>query len=112
MKYELEPVQFAVRVYDDDEHKYIAAGNIFKCGESAYIFGASSPRLFQALAGNFEKVMKELGVKYFEGYMTDAMARALRMATRTFAKLEVYERGLCSGRMLSRVKLSKLRGDQ
>jgi hypothetical protein len=114
VRYEVEPITWALRVYDDartNDDDYIASALVRKYGDRGWMSSISSPRLFDALAtpGQFAEFLDRLGVVCVEGYMSESMARALRMAASRYSWCDFYvaRRGLCAGRTMPWVVLKK-----
>lgn len=109
MRVEVEPITYAVRVYDDDRpDDYVATCLIRKYVDRGWMSQISSPRLFEAMPEHFERVLDEIGVVCFEGYMSEPMARAVRMASHGWAEYYIARRGICAGRTMPWVVLSKI----
>lgn len=107
MRYELEPMQFALRIYDQHEDNYVAVATIRTYGDRAWISGISSPRLFD-MFDKLPELMARLQVKSLEGYMTDTMARAMRIASHGRARVDTREEGECSGRTMTWIRVEAL----
>lgn len=107
MRYELEPTQFVLRAYEGSDENYIASATIRVYGDRAWVSQISSPRLFEAMPAYFDQFMSRLGVKSLEGYMSKAMARAVRMACRKWADFKITHEGECAGRTMPWVVLSR-----
>jgi len=109
MRYEVEPITYVVRVYDDDRpDDYVASAMIRKYGDRGWVSSISSPRLFEALSQHFNDFLDSLGIVAVEGYMSEPMARALRIKSAGWADYYVARRGICAGRTMPWVVLSKL----
>jgi hypothetical protein len=115
VRYEVEPITWALRVYDEtrtNTDDYIASALIRRYGDRGWMSSISSPRLFDALAipGAFDEFLDKLGIVCLEGYMSEVMARALRMQASKHPWCDYYvaRRGLCAGRTMPWVVLSKL----
>lgn len=116
MRYEVEPITWALRVYDEartNDDDYIASALVRKYGDRGWMSSISSPRLFDALSvpGAFDEFLDRLGIVCVEGYMSESMARALRMQAskqKDWCDYYVARRGLCAGRTMPWVVLSKL----
>ena len=109
LRYEIEPTQFVLRVYDDkSQDNYVASALIRTYGDRAYMSSISSPRLFDAMPQHFDDLMERLGLVTLEGYMTKAMARAVRMASRGWALFTVTHTGMCAGRQMEWVVIGRL----
>lgn len=109
MRVEVEPITYAVRVYDDDRpDDYVATCLIRKYGDRGWMSQISSPRLFEALAEHFNKALDSIGVVCFEGYMSEPMARAVRIKSHGWAEYNIERRGICAGRPMPWVVLSKI----
>lgn len=107
MRYELEPNQFVLRVYDGSDENYIASATVRTYGDRGFVSQISSPRLFEAMPAYFEQFMDRLGVKTLEGYMSKAMARAVRIASRKWAQFSITHEGDCAGRTMPWVVLKR-----
>jgi hypothetical protein len=111
VRYEVEPITWALRVYDDqrtNDDDYIASALVRKYGDRGWVSSISSPRLFDGIKDHFASLLDELGVVCLEGYMSEAMARALRMRAHEWADYYIARRGLCAGRTMPWVVLKKL----
>ena len=115
MRYEVEPITWALRVYDEPglrahEEDYVASALIRKYGDRGWVSSISSPRLFSVFTDHFEEILDAVGVTCFEGYMSEPMARALRIQASKHPWCDFYvaRRGLCAGRTMPWVVLSKL----
>jgi hypothetical protein len=111
VRYEVEPITWAVRMYEDGRpDDYIATALIRKYGDRGWMSQISSPRLFDSLAipGRFNELLDQLGIVCLEGYMSEPMARALRIKSHGWAEYYVARRGLCAGRTMPWVVLAKL----
>lgn len=108
LRYELEPTQFVLRVYDDDGDSYVASATIRIYGDRAWMSQISSPRLYQAMPEYFEDLLDRLNVVSLEGYMSKTHARAVRLASRGWAKFEITHMGKCAGREMPWVRISRL----
>jgi hypothetical protein len=107
MRFELEPIEYTLRVYDDHAENYVAVALVRVYGDRAWVSSISSPRLFEAMPEHFSAFMDQLGAKTLEGYMSKAMARAVRMASRNWAKFEITHTGQMAGREMPWVVLSR-----
>ena len=108
MRYEVEPITYVVRVYDDDRpDDYVASAMIRKYGDRGWVSSITSPRLFDAISEHFDDFLDQLGIVAVEGYMSEPMARALRMKSGRYDYF-VARRGICAGRTMPWVVLSKL----
>lgn len=107
MRFELEPTAYALRVYDAHAENYVAVATVRVYGDVGWMSSISSPRLFEALPEHFESLLDRLGVRTLEGYMSKAMARAVRMASRNWAVFEIKHYGQCAGREMPWVVLSR-----
>jgi hypothetical protein len=105
MRYELEPNQFVLRVYDKHPENYVATALIRVYGDRAWVSSISSPRLFDAIAEHFISFLDELNVVSLEGYMSRTMARALRIKAKGWATYEETDHGTCAGRVMSWIRL-------
>jgi len=109
MKYEVEPTQYALRVYEDDATEdYCAVATIRVYGDRGWMSSISSPKLYRALPEHFAGLMDKLGLLTLEGYMSKAHARAVRMSCKTWAKFEITHYGDCAGRQMPWVVISRL----
>lgn len=108
MRYEVEPTAYVLRVYDEDATNYVASATIRVYGDRGWVSSISSPQLFKALKEHFVEFMEQLDLATLEGYMSDAMATALQMKARGWAKFEISHYGICAGRRMPWVVLSKL----
>lgn len=108
MRYELDPIEYALRVYEDHSTNHVATALVRVYGDRAWLSNLSSPRLFQALPEHLLEFLDRLGVVALEGYMRPVMARAARMATRGHASFTVTHRGMCAGRELDWVVIGRL----
>jgi hypothetical protein len=109
VRYEVEPITYVVRVYDDDRpDDYVASAMVRKYGDRGWMSSITSPRLFEAVAEHFAEFLDKLGVVAVEGYMSEPMARALRMRAHQFADFYIARRGICAGRTMPWVVLSKM----
>ena len=112
MRYELEAISYALRVYDAHSENYVAVALVRRYGDRAWVSSISSPKLFLVIThGQFESFLEELGVVTLEGYMSKAMARAVRMASRGWAKFEITHYGQEAGREMPWVVISAKDGD-
>jgi hypothetical protein len=114
MRYEVEPITWALRVYEEDgvrlhDEDYVASALIRKYGDRGWVSSISSPRLFSAFTDHFNEILDAVGVTCFEGYMSEPMARALRirLGNHEWADYYVARRGICAGRTMPWVVLSK-----
>jgi hypothetical protein len=114
MRYEVEPITWALRVYDEPglrahDEDYVASALIRKYGDRGWVSSISSPRLFSVFTDHFEEILDIVGVSCFEGYMSEPMARALRirLGSARWAEYYVARRGICSGRTMPWVVLSR-----
>jgi hypothetical protein len=107
VRYELEPNQFVLRVYDKDQTNYVASALVRVYGDRAWVSSISSPLLFKALPEHFNDLLDRLKVVCLEGPMSRAMARAVRIASRDWAKFEILRSSICAGREMPWVVLSK-----
>jgi hypothetical protein len=107
VRYELEPNQYVLRVYEEHAENYIASALIRVYGDRAWVSSISSPRLFEALPQFFDELLDRLQVTCLEGPMSRAMARAVRIASRSWAKFEVVRISKCAGRNMEWVVISK-----
>ena len=113
MRYEVEPITYVVRVYDDDRpDDYVASAMIRKYGDRGWVSSITSPRLFDALKEHFSEFLDKLGIVAVEGYMSEPMARALRMKAPQWAEFYIARRGICAGRTMPWVVLSKLDNEE
>ena len=111
MRYELEPIDFALRVYGEHEENYVATALVRIYGDRAWVSSISSPKLFDIVTnGKLGDLLQGLGVKTLEGYMSKAMARALRMKSRGLAGFEITHYGECSGRQMPWIVFRRLDG--
>ncbi len=110
MRYELEPNQYVLRVYDDHAENYVASALIRVYGDRAWVSSISSPRLFEAMPQYFNEFLDRLNVICLEGPMSRAMARAVRMASREWANFEITRQAKCAGRMMPWVVLTRKAG--
>jgi hypothetical protein len=111
VRYEVEPITWALRVYDEartNPDDYIASALVRKYGDRGWVSSISSPRLFDGIRDHFDALLDQLGVVCLEGYMSEAMARALRIKAHGWAEFYVSRRGICAGRTMPWVVLSKL----
>ncbi len=111
MRYEVEPITWSLRVYDEtrtNDDDYVASALIRRYGDRGWVSSISSPRLFDAIGEHFNALLDQLGVVCLEGYMSETMARALRMKAHGWADYYVARRGICAGRTMPWVVLSKL----
>ena len=109
LRYELEATQYVVRVYEEDRSEaYVASAVIRVYGDRGWISSISSPKLYAALPRYFNELLDRLGVVALEGYMAQAHARAVRIASRSWAKFEITHTGECAGRKMPWVRLSRL----
>lgn len=109
MKYELEANQYVLRIYEDDaEETYVAVAQVRVYGDRAWVSSISSPLFYKAMGQYFNEWLDKLGVVCFEGYMSKAHARAVRMACRTWGKFEITHYGGCAGRQMPWVVVSRL----
>ena len=109
MRYEVEPNQFIIRAYEEGEdYTYVASAIIRKYGDRGWMSSISSPKLFKLIIEHMDSVFDDCGVTTFEGYMNPAMARALRIGVKNKAKFSISHWGVCSGRKMPWVILSKL----
>lgn len=97
MRYELEPTTYAIRVYDQHPENYVATAILRVYGDKGWVSNISSPRLFEMMSHMVE-LMDRVGIATLEGYMSRAMARAIRMASREWASFEITHYGNCAGR--------------
>ena len=108
LRYEVEPTQYVLRIYDaSSDTNYIASALIRTHGDRGWMSSISSPRLFDALPRHFDGLLTELGLKTLEGYMSKAMARAVRIRARMWADYKVLHSGVCAGREMFWVVLSR-----
>ena len=113
MRYELEPIEYALRVYDEHPDNYVAVALVRRYGDRAWVSSISSPKLFLVIThGQFESFLEELGVVTLEGYMSKAMARAVRMASRGWAKFEITHYGAEAGREMPWIVISRMDGSR
>lgn len=110
MRFELEPIAYALRVYDQHPENYVATALVRVYGDRAWVSSISSPRLFEALPEHFNALLAQLGAVTLEGYMSKAMARAVRIASRGWARYEETHVGQCAGRSMPWVVLSRKAG--
>lgn len=111
MRYEVEPITWALRVYDENRANaddYVASALVRKYGDRGWISSISSPRLFDAISSHFNAFLDRLDIICVEGYMTEQMARALRIKSHGWADYYVARRGICAGRTMPWVVLSKI----
>lgn len=110
LRYEVEPTQFVVRVYDESSpDNYIASATVRVYGDRGWMSQISSPKLFEALPKYFDDLCNKLNIVTLEGYMSKAMARAVRMKAHSWATYEVTHFGNCAGREMPWVILSPLK---
>ena len=110
LRYEVEPTQYVVRVYDESSpDNYIASATVRVYGDRGWMSQISSPKLFEALPKYFEDLLTNLNIVTLEGYMSKAMARAVRMKAHSWATYEVTHTGNCAGRDMPWVVLSPLK---
>jgi hypothetical protein len=105
MRYEIEPNQYVLRVYDEHPQNYVATALVRVYGDRAWVSSISSPRLFDALQEHFVSFLDKIGVVSLEGYMSKAMARALRIKSKSWALYEETDHGMCAGRVMAWVRL-------
>jgi len=110
VRYELAADQYELRVYDKHPENYVAVALVRVYGDRAWVSSISSPRLFDALGEHFISFLDELKVLSLEGYMSKAMARALRSKARGWALYEETDHGVCAGRTMAWVRLSAKAG--
>jgi len=109
LRYELEPIEYALRVYDEHADNYVAVALVRRHGDRAWVSSISSPKLFWIVThGQLESLLEELGVVTLEGYMSKAMARAVRMASHGFAKFEITHYGSEAGREMPWIVISRM----
>ena len=112
MRYELEPIEYALRVYDAHSENYVAVALVRRYGDRAWVSSISSPKLFWIIThGQLESLLQDLGVVTLEGYMSKAMSRAVRMASRDLAKFEITHYGQEAGREMPWVVISAKDGE-
>ena len=107
-RYEIEPTQYVIRVYSDDATDYVASATLRVYGDRAWMSQISSPKLYGPLFADLNAIMDKLGIVTVEGYMSDAHARATRMAARGHAQFEITHRGTCAGRQMPWVIIRRL----
>ena len=110
MRYELEPIEYALRVYDAHEDNYVAVALVRRYGDRAWVSSISSPRLFTAMPEYFDAFMDELGAVTLEGYMSKAMARAVRIMSRGWATFNITHYGKEAGREMPWVVIGRKNG--
>lgn len=110
VRYEVEPTAYALRVYEDDGDNYVACAQIRTYGDRGWVSSISSPKLFLILGEQCDALMDDLAAVTLEGYMSRAMARAVRVAARGKADVSVSHSGSCAGRQMDWVVLRKLQG--
>ena len=95
MRFEVHAKEYGLWVYDDDADpdNWCASAIVQVYGDRAWISCISSPLLFKALPEHLVAFMDKIGVVTLEGYMTPAMARALRLKCRGFANFEITHTG-------------------
>jgi hypothetical protein len=104
--FEVEPSQFAVRVYGKHRDDYIAGATIRRYGDRGWMSQIIGPKFYEALRDNVPELMRLCQVKTLEGYMTRAHARLLRMMLRGRANVEISHEGECAGRVMPWVIVS------
>jgi hypothetical protein len=113
LRYEVEAHSFTLRLYESGaKDNYCASAQIRRYGDRGQMFSISSPRLFDAMAEHFDQLMLELGLTTLEGYMSKAMARAVRIKSRGWASYNVTHIGRCNGREMPWVVISQLKENQ
>jgi hypothetical protein len=91
VRFELEPTAYALRVYVDETDNCVATAQIRIYGNRGWVSSISGPRVFGIVtAGQVSALMDQLNVVSLEGYMTRAMARALRIASKGQTDYQAY----------------------
>ena len=110
MRYEIEPNQYVIRLYEDDSHpeNYYASALIRTYGDIAFVSSISSPRFFQFAINQLDEVLTAIKAESLQGYMSKAMARACRMGCKGKAKYQEGFTGECSGREMPWISVSRL----
>jgi hypothetical protein len=113
LKFEIESNQYTIRIYAP-EHKdnYIASALIRTYGDRGFMSNIIGAGFYEVLHDHLEEILTKCNVATLEGYMTDAHARLLRMQARGRASFSIQQRGMCAGREMPWVILSrKNKGD-
>jgi hypothetical protein len=110
MRYEIEPNQYVIRLYEDDSHPdtYYASALIRTYGDIGFVSSISSPRFFEWGLANLDEFLTAIKVESLQGYMSKAMARALRMGCKGKAKYQEGFHGECAGREMPWISVSRL----
>lgn len=107
LPFEVEPTQFAVRIYGEHRDDYIAGCTVRRYGDRGWMSQIIGPKFWTAMRVHFPDVMRACRVRTMEGYMTKAHARLVRMALRgSELKFDIGHEGECAGRTMPWVIVS------
>lgn len=112
MKFEIEPNQFVIRVYDDHADNYVASALIRVYGDRGWMSSITGAKFYEALREHSSEIMDKVGANTLEGYMTKEHARLLRMMCRGHAAFHIAHHGKCAGRDMPWVVLSRSTQDR
>jgi len=108
MKFEIEPNQYVIRVYDDEHpDNYVASALIRVYGDRGWMSSIIGPRFYELLRDHLNEILDQVGVRTLEGYVTESHARLMRMMCRGHAEFSISHRGMCAGRRMPWVIFSK-----
>ena len=109
MRFEIEPNQFVIRVYDDAHpDNYVASALIRVYGDRGWMSSITGAHFYEVLRDHLPEILDKVGTKTLEGYVTPAHARLMRMAARGGRGVfSVVSEGMCAGRKMVWVVLSR-----
>lgn len=76
---------------------YIASCQVFIYGDVGLMYSINGSSFYDYWKDNFSKLLKELNVTSFQGYVTKAHARLMKIALRSVATVEVLWEGEMKG---------------
>jgi hypothetical protein len=108
MKFEIEPNQYVIRVYDDEHpDNYVASALIRVYGDRGWMSSIIGPHFYELLRDHLNEILDKVGVRTLEGYVTESHARLMRMMCRGHATFQVAGEGRNAGRQMVWVIFSK-----
>ena len=97
---EILPRQYSVVVFDEHAPvNYVASCQVFVYGDVGCMYTINGKRFYDALADRVtvQNLMRDLGVKTLEGYVTPAHSRLMKFALRRAATVEEVHTGMMAG---------------
>lgn len=99
--FEVDPRQFSVRVYDQDDVNYDSSCQVFRYGDRGFMYSINGDHGFYKMwvkPGALTSLLAQLKVRTLEGYVTRAHARLMRLALRGVGRVEIVHEGGMAGR--------------